>query len=152
MIEKALDDIRHISSSIKPPEFSTTTLYESITGLLENIKRLVSFEFQIDYDSRSEQLLTTEQKLMVYRIVQEQLNNITKYSGATLVNINISIGADSMVTIVLKDNGIGFDPSNVKTGIGLKNIASRLQLYSGDLKISSSPGSGCELSAQFSYV
>lgn len=152
MIEKALDDIRHISSSIKPPEFSTTTLYESITGLLENIKRLVSFEFQIDYDSRSEQLLTTEQKLMVYRIVQEQLNNITKYSGATLVNINISIGADSMVTIVLKDNGIGFDPSNVKTGIGLKNIASRLQLYSGDLKISSSPGSGCVLSAQFSYV
>lgn len=152
MIEKALDDIRHISSSIRPPEFTTTTLYESITGLLENIRRLVSFDFQVDYDRRTEQVLSTGQKLMVYRIVQEQLNNITKYSGATLVNINISIGADSMVTIVLKDNGIGFDPSNVKTGIGLKNIASRLQLYSGDLKISSSPGSGCELSAQFSYV
>ncbi|MGZ3844985.1 MAG: PAS domain-containing sensor histidine kinase [Flavisolibacter sp.] len=152
MIEKALDDIRHISSSIRPPEFNTTTLYESITGLLENIKRLVSFEFQIEYDRRTEELLTTGQKLMVYRIIQEQLNNITKYSGATLVNIEIAINENSVITIVVKDNGRGFDPSKVKTGIGLKNIGSRLQLYSGELKIASSPGSGCELRAQFSFV
>jgi two-component system, NarL family, sensor histidine kinase UhpB len=151
MIEKAINDIRHISSSIKPPEFSTTSLYEAIEGLIDNIRRFVAFEFVIQYDHSAEQLLSAEQKLMVYRVVQEQLNNITKYAGASKVELHIAVANDH-VTIIIRDDGKGFDPSTVKTGIGLKNISSRLQLFSGDLNINSSPGKGCELKAYFSIA
>lgn len=148
MIEKAINDIRTISASIKPPEFSTTNLYEAIEGLIDNIRRFVSFEFVIDYDNSAEELLSAEQKLMVYRVIQEQLNNITKYAAASKVELLINI-VDNQVTIVLKDNGKGFDPEKTKTGIGLKNISSRLQLFSGDVSLNSSPGNGCELVARF---
>lgn len=148
MIEKAINDIRHISASIKPPEFSTTSLYEAIEGLMDNIKRFVSFDFNIEYDQTADQLLSEEQKLMVYRVVQEQLNNITKYAAASKVDLNIAV-TDDEVTVIIKDDGQGFDPSNVKTGIGLKNIGSRLQLFSGDFNVNSSPGKGCELIARF---
>lgn len=151
MIEKAINDIRHISSSIKPPEFSTTSLYEAIEGLIDNIKRFVAFEFVIEYDHTAEQLLSAEQKLMVYRVVQEQLNNITKYAGASKVELHLAVANDH-VTIIVRDDGKGFDPSKVKTGIGLKNISSRLQLFSGDLNINSSLGKGCELKAHFSIA
>lgn len=149
MIEKAINDIRHISATIKPPEFSTTSLFEALEGLMDNIKRFVSFDFNIEYDHNADNLLSEEQKLMVYRVVQEQLNNITKYASASKVGLNISV-AQNLVTVVIKDDGRGFDPSNVKTGIGLKNINSRLQLFAGDFNINSSPGNGCELVAHFS--
>jgi two-component system, NarL family, sensor histidine kinase UhpB len=148
MIEKAIDDIRHISSSIKPPEFSTISLYEAIEGLIENIKRFVAFDFTIEYDQEIELALSAEQKLMVYRIVQEQLNNITKYADASNVSLNIAV-SNKQVSIIIKDDGKGFNPTMVKAGIGLKNISGRLQLFSGDLNINSSPGKGCELKAHF---
>jgi two-component system sensor histidine kinase UhpB len=148
MVEKAINDIRHISASIKPPEFSTTSLYEAIGALIDNIRRFAASEFTIEYDHNADRLLSAEQKLMVYRVVQEQLNNITKYAEASKVELHISI-ADKHVSIVIRDNGKGFDPAKVKTGIGLKNISSRLQLFSGDLNINSALGKGCELNAHF---
>lgn len=151
MIEKAINDIRQISSSIKPPEFTMTSLYEAIEGLVENLKRFITFEFVIEYDQSADQLLSVEQKLMVYRVVQEQLNNITKYAGASKVELQIMVAGND-VGIVIRDDGKGFDPAKVKTGIGLKNIGSRLQLFSGDVNIHSSPGNGCELKAHFSIM
>jgi two-component system sensor histidine kinase UhpB len=148
MIERAINDIRNISASIKPPEFSTTSLYEAIGALIENIRRFVTFEFTIAYDDSADNLLSAEQKLLVYRVVQEQLNNITKYAQASKVELEVSI-AGNQAAILIRDNGKGFDPSKVKTGIGLKNISSRLQLFSGDFNIISSLGNGCELNAHF---
>lgn len=149
MIEKAINDIRNISASIKPPEFSTTSLYEAIGALIDNIRRFVAPEFIVQYDHNADQLLSVEQKLMVYRVIQEQLNNITKYAAASKVELQVSI-RENHISIIIKDNGKGFDPSKVKTGIGLKNISSRLQLFSGDISIKSALGKGCELNAHFS--
>jgi two-component system sensor histidine kinase UhpB len=151
MIEKAINDIRNISSNIKPPEFDVTTLYEAINCLVENIKRFVIFNFTIEYDQQADKILSAEQKLMVYRVIQEQLNNIMKYSEATNVWLHIAVH-DNRISIRIKDDGKGFDPQKVKTGIGLKNINSRLQVFSGSLDIHSAPGDGCELKAHFSIA
>jgi signal transduction histidine kinase len=51
--------------------------------------------------------------------------------------------------VSIKDDGRGFDPVKVKAGIGLKNINSRLQVFSGSMNIDSAPGKGCELKAHF---
>jgi signal transduction histidine kinase len=85
---------------------------------------------------------------MIYRIVQEQLNNIIKYADAQNVLIQVEIDHPK-VTISVKDDGIGFEANKLESGIGLKNIRGRLNLFNGNLEVISAPGKGCELRSEF---
>jgi signal transduction histidine kinase len=53
------------------------------------------------------------------------------------------------ISLLISDDGIGFDPSTRKTGVGITNIKSRVELYKGTVVILSEPGHGCTLSAKF---
>jgi two-component system, NarL family, sensor histidine kinase UhpB len=148
IVEDAINEIRTISYNIKPPQFELLTLGESIRILVSNIKRFQDFEFIMDFNEVREMNLRIEHKLMIYRVIQEQLNNILKYASATDIFLSITI-EDGRVTVYIQDDGIGFDPEKIKNGIGLNNIRSRLQAFSGNLTINSAPGKGCELIAVF---
>lgn len=148
MVETALNDIRHISSTIKPPSFSETSLPEAIEELVSNIRRFIEFEFHLDMADAIEEQLSTDQKLMLYRVVQEQLNNILKYADARHVSISL-IQKDGHMLLTIHDDGKGFDSEEVKAGIGIKNIKGRLEAFGGGLSIQSGKGKGCELQAHF---
>ena len=80
---------------------------------------------------------------MLYRIIQESVNNTIKYAEAT--NLNIIISADETeFSLMIEDDGIGFDVKNAleKDGIGLKNIQIRTDYLKGKLEIDSSPQNG----------
>mgnify|MGYP001336394508 CR=1 FL=1 len=149
LIGESINEIRKLSSSIKTPSFKYETLIESIDKLTADVRRFCHFEFSLSADSFDESLLCHEMKLMIYRIVQEQITNICKYASATHVNVSLAILNNTEVHVTVRDDGKGFDPSKVKTGIGLRNIESRLQVYAGRLNIRSAPGKGCMLQAQF---
>jgi two-component system sensor histidine kinase UhpB len=83
-------------------------------------------------------------QLMLYRIVQEQINNVLKHSGAQHATIELSTTADHIL-LTVKDDGIGFDSNKHSMGIGLKNISNRASFYDGITRISSAPGKGCTL-------
>ena len=151
MLDKAIRDIRQISSQLKPPEFDSTTLFDAITDLANNVKRFNHLEFNIDIEEGAEAALNRDHKIMIYRIAQEQFNNIIKYAAAQHVTVAVSIN-QPQVSVRILDDGVGFDPASVKSGIGLKNIRSRLQVFSGQLFIKSEPGQGCELVAGFILV
>lgn len=151
MTQKALNDIRQLSASIKPPEFALVSLHTAIEQLLANILRVKQYEFILHLDNMNENELKDDQKLMIFRVVQEQLNNIIKYANASQITIRV-ITRSKKVSIEIIDNGRGFDTSKSKTGIGLLNIRSRLQVYAGHLTIDSEPGKGCRVSAGFSLV
>ncbi|MDP4263590.1 MAG: histidine kinase [Bacteroidota bacterium] len=148
MVSDAMLEIRQLSANIRPPSFSETTLQQSLEKLAADINRVKEIKFNFSINDITEIKLCDEQKLMIYRIVQEQLNNIIKYAEANKVEINLD-QAKEMINIIVKDDGKGFDPSCIKTGIGLRNIQSRLQFYKGNMHIESSPGHGCVLSAAF---
>ncbi len=78
-------------------------------------------QIEIHKNNFSEEILTDLKKLMVYRIVQEQLNNILKHSNAEHVDIEFKKD-DSTVHLIIEDDGVGFDMENIKAGLGLKNI------------------------------
>jgi len=81
---------------------------------------------------------------MIYRVVQEQINNILKHSEAQKATIELkSIGNNIMLTI--SDDGIRFDPTERSQGIGLQNISNRVEFYSGKVDLNSAPGKGCNL-------
>jgi signal transduction histidine kinase len=80
----------------------------------------------------------------LFRIVQEQLKNILKYSKADKAEIYLQC-RNSNACLMIKDNGIGFDTRQASTGIGLSNIHERARFYNGQVSIESSKGNGCLL-------
>ena len=87
-------------------------------------------------------------KLNVFRIVQEQLNNILKHAKATEVSISLLQNKRSIM-LVISDNGVGFDTGKKRKGIGVANINSRAASYNGTADFASQPGQGCVLTATF---
>jgi two-component system, NarL family, sensor histidine kinase UhpB len=149
LIDQSIVEIRQLSANLKPPVFNEQGLNEAIQNLLANIRRVKEFEVSLEIDEVAcNKYLNDEQMLMIYRIVQEQLNNIVKYANAQNVLIRIEIDQPRVI-VTIKDDGMGFEPDKLERGIGLKNIRGRLNLFNGHLEIISAPGKGCELRSEF---
>jgi signal transduction histidine kinase len=93
-------------------------------------------------------LMSPRFNLDIFRIVQEQLNNIIKHAKATCVKINLFRKGDDIVLTVI-DNGIGFDVAKKVTGIGIINMKSRAASHKGLAEFISKLGKGCALTATF---
>lgn len=89
-------------------------------------------------------------KLNIFRIVQEQLNNIIKHAKATEVNISLTQNKKSIV-FSISDNGVGFDTIK-RNGIGLDNIKSRALNFNGKADFVSQIGGGCVLLITFPLI
>lgn len=147
-IKQVIDEIRGLSKSLISPTINDRGLLESLNELIESILNIRDIQIDVHRDNFSEESLTDLQKLMLYRIMQEQLNNILKHSKAEHVDIKFS-RTGTTVQLIIEDNGIGFDPKKIKSGLGLKNMRHRLELFNGKMKIVSSPLQGCRLEAMF---
>lgn len=148
-LNQVINEIRTLSKALVSPTLADLGLVESITELIDTIVKLKNVSINLSINKFAEHKLTSTQKLMIYRIMQEQLNNVLKHSRAEHVDIDLS-EKEGMVALVIQDDGIGFDTRQVTNGLGLKNMRHRLELYNGDLKVKSSPQEGCRLEASFS--
>src|SRR5206468_610003 len=109
LVSSAINEIRKISKSLITPGLREIGLLESIEDITDDMKVTTGFSIQLDF-SIVEEEVDDRRKLTMFRIVQEQLNNIVKHAKATEVLIRIIIeGADLVLTVV--DNGVGFDIS-----------------------------------------
>ena len=75
-------------------------------------------------------------KIHIYRIIQESLHNIYKHANATEVKISFKL-KNNVICLTMTDNGSGFDVNKAKSGIGLKNMNSRINEINGTIKITS---------------
>jgi two-component system, NarL family, sensor histidine kinase UhpB len=148
MVSEVQKEIRLLSATMKPPAFSLMTLEQSLDRLIADIDRVKKISFSFTTTGLDETRLNDEQKLMIYRVVQEQLNNIIKYADANHIEIKLHSEKD-LVHVQLNDDGKGFDNSKLKTGLGFRNIQSRLLVYNGHMKLESTPGKGCRLAVTF---
>ena len=150
LVSKAINEIRKISKSLITPGLREIGLIDSIEDIIEDL-RFAKEDLQIELDLQniSEDDIEDRRKLTLFRIVQEQLNNIVKHAQAKRVLIRLSIeGVDGVSSIVLTvaDNGVGFDTSRHRKGVGITNIISRAELFNGKVEIATAPGEGCTLS------
>ncbi|AXG73046.1 hypothetical protein DVK85_01865 [Flavobacterium arcticum] len=97
----------------------------------------------IDWDSLSNIL-----KVNIYRVIQEALQNINKYSKADYAKVTVNKDRDNIV-IIVTDNGVGFDTQSTKGGIGLKNLNKRALALNGNIEITSQPGDGSIIKVTF---
>lgn len=149
-INTIIAEIRNISRSLVPSSIEDLGLIASLNDLLDNIRvtNIINVEFYPDADV--ENLINANYKLTLYRIVQEQINNIVKHAKASQVLIELFY-EDNNIELVITDDGIGFDLNKVKKGHGLKNMRSRAELLNGSLEIITSPQKGCKLKVHIPY-
>jgi len=152
-IMTAVAEIRKLSKSLNSKIISNIGLQKSLYDIISNFKSLMSIEIDTDINLKVLEKLNKEQQLMIFRVVQEQSNNIIKYSQATKVRVIISEDNIHNCKLLIEDNGIGFDAEQLRNkrsqGIGFTNIHSRVDVCNGKLKIISSPGNGCVLEIIF---
>lgn len=146
----AIEEIRKLSQILVTPLIKHFGLSKAIEGLLDDVNAVN--DFQIDYRCETfyEDDIAYEFKLNIFRIVQEQMKNIIKYSKADDVSFVLARN-DTHILLTIADNGVGFDTQMPRKGIGLHNIASRTDVYNGTLEIESSPGNGCSMKIRFPY-
>ena len=147
-IKFAIEEIRKLSRELVAPRFREQGLIESIRSLIEDIHMAHTIRINFEHDI-DEELLSSGKKITLFRIVQEQMKNILKYSKAKNAEIALRmVGADVEMTI--KDNGIGFDLQQTHRGIGLSNIYERVSFYNGMVDIRTAKGKGCAIVVRLS--
>lgn len=148
-ISSALVNSRNITSELSPPILYQLGIVEALYWLLECVETKHKIKSQIN-ESTDEILLDEVKSILLYRSIQELINNIIKYAQATLIIIDFNqneLGLD----IVIKDNGIGFNTEKLNNfygisdnggGFGLFTVEERIKNIKGKFKISSKINEG----------
>ena len=147
-INLALNEIRDLSKSLIPQPMKAISLKDTIRDMLDNIKQVNSHRITTKFEGIDETLISDSLKLTIYRILQEQVNNILKHAHAQTILIRLK-QQGTVLQLKIKDDGIGFDVTRKRDGVGLQNIISRTELFNGSVLINSAPGKGCELIVHF---
>jgi two-component system sensor histidine kinase UhpB len=144
-VDLAIEELRKLSHSLVAPSLNGRSLKKILKEMVDDINSYHDIRIQLFIDEKLNEIdIDNNKELMIYRIAQEQLSNIIKYANANEASIKLQIEKDSLL-LTIADNGAGFDASATFDGIGLKNIKSRVEHYSGKMNIISAPGKGCTL-------
>jgi signal transduction histidine kinase len=150
-IINVINEIRQLSRSLMDPSIGDLGLIDSIHDLTENINLTRKLHVSLDVGEEIEDLLDKNQKLTIYRIIQEALNNAIKHAQATSVLIRILHNASS-AEVIIEDDGVGFNVKTVKKGAGLKNMQNRIYLINGEHIIESTPNQGSKIIIKFPII
>jgi signal transduction histidine kinase len=148
LINRAIDEIRALSHSLVPPSLEDISLSGALREMTHILSVATGLRIVRNIEEIEEDAISYQLRLAIYRVVQEQLNNIIRHARAHTVWIHLQ-KKDSFLYLTVKDDGRGFDPAKRSGGVGLMNMKTRVSLFSGSFQISSSPGNGCVLSVSF---
>lgn len=143
-IQIAINETRKLSHRLAPVTVEGCSLKTLIFNLLQNVN--VNDQFQIDFrfDEFGTDKINTDTQENLYRILQEQVNNIIKYSKANLIQVSVKV-SDKSIIMRISDNGQGFNTRLTRDGIGLSNMKKRAEICSGNFTLNSAIGRGCEI-------
>lgn len=146
-ISAIIEEIRKLSRSLTPPGLADPGLLHAVNELLSDVESAGSLKLSLRTEGIAEDDLSRDKKLAIYRIIQEQMNNILKHASAENVKISLERVDDELV-LKISDDGVGFDPDVLRFGVGLRNIRNRAELYGGQMELHSKPGQGTTVSVR----
>ncbi len=151
-VSKAMTDLRDIARSLNSDRIQQSGLYEITEHELQRISRAGLMATSIK-STGDIQLIAEQKKLIIFRMIQETLQNILKHSKATGIEVHFKYEPDHL-KISIADNGVGFDKDIMsnRDGLGLQNIFNRAELIGGHAGIESAPGAGTIITITSSYA
>lgn len=140
LLDDACEEIRLVSHNLVSGVLSTFGLIPALNDLVAALKE--TSELRIDMHVHGmEARIESDIEINMYRIFQELFNNTIRHANATQIEIDIS-RFDNQLVLIYSDNGVGFDTTESQSGIGIKNMYSRLNKLGGNLHIDTGRGNG----------
>lgn len=138
--------IKEIAAGLRPALLDDLGLAAAIRAHVREVSRRLDLPIDVDVDPGSD-FLPEPQRTCLYRIVQESLHNCGRHARATRVSVSLS-ARPGAVSVLVRDDGVGFDPAATHAGLGLIGIRERVRDLGGRSSIVSSPGAGTSVEAE----
>lgn len=141
LLEESIQEVRSVSAELRPRILEDFGLETALQELLKHARKP---DLKWQFHTTGLKRLPAETEVAVYRMVQELVNNVLRHANATRATLEIT-GSRHLLTITVKDNGIGFDEKSTllkATGIGLNSIRNRVKLLNGEFSLETAPGAG----------
>ena len=161
--EQNLKNIRNIIRNLTPSEIESASITQLLSELCENINQTGTIQCKFyAQDSELFSKITTEQKLHIFRIIQESINNAEKHSGASEISVIVRPEADTTLLFMISDDGTGIPQADANndtigttppaqdiitqsTHLGIKGMKSRATLLGAMLEIKSDQETGTQV-------
>jgi PAS domain S-box-containing protein len=139
-------EIRNIDYNLSSSALQLIGLSQALEDLLERVGKKEKWKISFDAAGYKSRLKTDPVILLaIYRMAQEQLMNIVKHAGASSVSMRLRT-VQQRICLDINDDGRGFEPKQLKKGLGFTNILARAEDHNGKVTIKTSPGKGCQVS------
>jgi two-component system, NarL family, sensor kinase len=141
MMDESCREVRSVSHQMMPNALLKSGLATAVREFIDKIdSRIIKINL---YAEGLNERLDADVETVLYRVIQECVNNVIKHSGANNLEISLIKDADG-ISATVEDNGRGFDTTDKQKfeGIGLKNISSRVAFLKGTVDFDSAPGKG----------
>lgn len=139
--KKGLEDVRRAVTNLKPVEFDEYAGIFAIKELIVKFKKVSECNVNLTV-SKNQYHLTPDQAFILYRVIQESLNNAIKHGNATSIDVIINFGRDKVVTTI-SNNGRGC--KEIKKGFGIKGMEERISKLNGTMEVYSGEAIGFEV-------
>jgi PAS domain S-box-containing protein len=154
IVQSTIEETQRITKNLHPSILDDLGLFAAIRGICREFKEVyskiqVQNNFEID-----ERDVPGSLKILIYRILQEALNNVAKHSHADTVNLSLKKN-NQKIELIIEDNGKGFDLHQVlrtdghARGLGLQGMRERTELFGGSIDLKSETGKGTTICAKW---
>ncbi|HVD86512.1 MAG TPA: GAF domain-containing sensor histidine kinase [Solirubrobacterales bacterium] len=144
-LEDQINELNRLINDLRPAALERLGLAGALKALAEEDSARGEIEIEIEIEIGEEP--GGEEERIVYRLVQESLNNILKHAGASSASLS-ALQLDGEIRIAISDDGSGFDPTAPTAGRGLTGMRERIELLGGEIEVVSKPGEGTQITAQ----
>lgn len=146
VIDEAIRSLREISNNLSPHVLNDFGLARGIQNYIDKSVAIHNVKIRFTTNLRSERF-DTDIEVILYRVICELINNSLKHAGCKSINLSLS-SVNDILTLDYTDDGRGFNPqAMMDCGMGLSNIASRINSLNGTFDIVSAKGKGMRASA-----
>jgi two-component system, NarL family, sensor kinase len=147
LLSRAMKDLRHLSRRLDSDIIRQEGLYKAIGEYIDQLRKSVTKEIIFNAQGIPDHL-TLEKELILFRILQEAINNILKHADASRIVVDLSFSREQL-QLEITDNGKGFNLAELLgqpgTGAGLKNMQKRIRMISGQFSMETEPGKGTRI-------
>ncbi|WP_299261496.1 sensor histidine kinase [uncultured Aquimarina sp.] len=141
-LDNTYQQVREISHNLIPKKISQTAFANYISEYIDTIEKVTDPDITfIPHPIEKINTIDDNQKVEIFRIIQELITNALKHAKAKVIEICLNAYSDS-IEIIFEDDGIGFDVKKERNGIGLQNIKKRLTLLKAKIDIDSAINRG----------
>lgn len=150
---RSIKEMRQLGKLLQGDQLILLGLSEAIRHEINWMERSGRYEINYLQDEDMPAAANQDKDLIVFRILQEVLNNIIKHAAATQISIKLNY-LGSILELTVTDNGVGFNADSVaakQRGMGLQNIQKRTKIIGGEASIISTPGEGTSVTISIQY-